>query len=219
MKWVFGILLLCNVGLYLWTYGQRTDGTESTRPPENGETMKLLSEVTPAANETKAEPSDDQPIEQSFCLRIGPFFDINLASESGEKLASLALPFKARSVKARAIRAYRVYLGPFTSSGAAQEQRTLLNENGITDHYVKRQSGEQDIISLGLFIQSDGADALMEQLEAKDIKPHVRTEDRTLEPTYWLELRDSNANRNSESRLDAMEWGDERTKLSEFPCA
>lgn len=219
MKWVFGILLLCNVGLYLWTYGHRPDSVQLVRAPVSGETMMLLSEMAPAKSDTAMETAGEQPIEQVYCLRIGPFFDISLASESGDQLAKLSLPFEARSVKAREIRAYRIYLGPFTTPAAVQAQRALLSENGITDHYVKRQPGEQDIISLGLFIQSAGAEALMSELEAKDIVAQIRTEDRTLEPTYWLELRDSRANRESQSRLATVDWGDARTKLSEFPCS
>ena len=218
MKWVFGTLLLFNVGLYLWTYGHRPDSTEFIRPPVNGETMMLLSEMAPVKSETKVEATDDQPVELTYCLRIGPFFDIKLASESGDRLAKLALPFEARSVKAREIRAYRVYLGPFDTSTAVQEQRAVLSENGVTEHYVKKQSGQGDIVSLGLFIQSDGADSLLSELKSKNIEAQIRTEDRTLEPTYWLELRDTKANHQSQPKLAVMKWGDERTKLSEFPC-
>ena len=219
MKWVFGILLLCNVGLYLWTYGQRPDSSEFIRPLVNGETMMLLSEMAPAKSESTVEATGDPPVERAYCLRVGPFYDINLASESGDKLARLSLPFEARSVRAREIRAYRVFLGPFTASAAVQTQRALLNKSGVTDHYVKRQPGEQDIISLGLFTQSTGADALMSELKGKNVSAQIRTEDRMLEATYWLELRDPRANQKTQSELTGMEWGDERTKLSEFPCS
>lgn len=219
MKWVFATLLLCNVGLYLWTYGQRPASTEFIRPPVNGETMMLLSEIAPVKSETPDEIADGQPAEQPYCLRIGPFFDIAQASESGDRLSKLSIPFEARSVKAREIRAYRVFLGPFPSTEAVQEQRAVLNENDITDHYVKKQSGEEDIISLGLFTQSDGADSLVSQLKAKDITAQIRIEDRLLNSTYWLELRDSQANRKSQSELSVIDWGDERTRVSEFPCS
>ena len=219
MKWVFGVLLLCNAGLFLWTYGQRPDSTEFIRPPVNGETMMLLSEVAAIKSLVVTDPVSEQPAQEPLCLRIGPFFDERLASRTGERLTALSVPFDTRSVKARKIRAHRVYIGPFTTQSEIDAQKKILTDSGVKDHYVKRQAGEQEIISLGLFTQSNGAEAMVQELKAKDIEALTRTEDRTLKPTFWLELRDSKANESAQSELAAQKWGDERAKLSEFPCS
>ena len=227
MKWIAGILLLCNAGLFLWNFGTRPDATEFVRPPVNGETMMLLSEMMPAQSaprkQTKKQPENatavELPVEPTLCLRIGPFHDINEVTDSGDRLKQLSLPFESRTVKAREIRAYRVYIGPFSNQQAIEVQRQLLNESGVTDHYVKRQAGEKDIISLGLFSQNTGADALVRDLKSKTVTALTRVEERTLSSTHWLELRDSKANRAARAQLSSLEWGDERTKLSEFPCS
>ena len=219
MKWVFGVLLLCNVGLFLWTYGQRPDSTEFIRPPVHGETMMLLSEMAAIKSAVVTDSSDAQPTQESLCLRIGPFFDEQLASKTGERLTTLSVPFDTRSVKERKIRAHRVYLGPFATQTEIDTQRKFLTDNGVKDHYVKRQEGEQEIISLGLFTQSNGAEAMVQELKVKDIEAQIRSEDRVLRPTFWLELRDSKANESAQSELAAQKWGDDRAKLSEFPCS
>ena len=219
MKWIFGALLLCNVGLFLWTYGHRPDSTEFIRPPVSGETMMLLNEITSVRSTPVVNSTRDQSAQPSLCLRIGPFFDQNLAKKTSVRLKSWALPFDTRSVKARKIRAYRVYVGPFATSSEVEAQRKLLTDSGIKDHYVKRQAGEQEIVSLGLFTQSNGAEALVQELKAKNILAQTKPEDRTLKPTYWLELRDTKANQLARPRLASAKWGDERARLSEFPCS
>ena len=139
--------------------------------------------------------------------------------DSGDRLRELSLPFESLTVKAREIRAYRVYIGPFSNPQAIEVQRLWLSESGVSDHYVKRQVGEKDIISLGLFSQNTGADALVRDLKSKNVSAQTRLEDRTLGSTHWLELRDSNTNRAARAQLSTLDWGDERTKLSEFPCS
>ena len=84
MKWVFGVLLLCNVGLFLWTYGQRPDSTEFIRPPVSGETMMLLTEIAAMKSMTSVDSSGEQEMQEPLCLRIGPFFDQKLATKTGE---------------------------------------------------------------------------------------------------------------------------------------
>ena len=179
----------------------------------------LLTEIAAMKSTTIIDSSGEQDVQEPLCLRIGPFFDQRLASKTGEKLTALSVPFDTRSVKARKIRAHRVYLGPFAASSEIDAQRKSLTDAGIKDHYVKRQAGEQEIISLGLFTQSNGAEALVQELKEKNIQARTRPEDRTLKPTFWLELRDTKANESAQSELAGETWGDERAKLSEFPCS
>lgn len=215
--------MICNAAVFLWATGHRPASTKFIRPPVAGETMMLLSELRPVqstptvAEQTGGEePSPPQPM----CLRIGPFENEKLAKETASRLRTLSLQVESRAVKERKIRTYRVYLGPFDSQSAIDAQRQLLNNNGVQDHYVKRQPGERDIISLGLFSQGTGAEALVGELGAMNITAHTRHEDRTLEPTFWLELQDPEANKKSRAELAAVRnWGDGRTKLSEFPCS
>lgn len=248
MKWIVGVLLLLNAGLFLWAYGKRPATTDYIRPTVNGETMMLIREMQPAqstvvitragaadepARSSEDEAEDDGPGEEQvaeaepaavaaippFCLRIGPFYDEALAESTSERLKSMALAVSTRTVQAREIRAYRVYIGPFDTRDEVSAQSAELRDKGVREHYIKRDPGKKDVISLGLFTQKTGAASLVEQLESKGVTAKTVTEDRLLDPTYWLELTNSAANRKTHPELAATRnWGDSRTKLMEFPC-
>lgn len=243
MKWVVGILLVLNAGLFLWAYGKRPATTDYIRPTVNGETMMLISEMQPAKSTVEITPVKSttapdgdsaisgeerteevqQPVVERvspFCLRVGPFYEENQAERTKERLMSMSLVVNSREVQARAIRAYRVYVGPFDTRKELDAQRSELNSKGIRDHYVKRDPGKEDIISLGLFTQKTGANSLIDQLQEKGVIALSETEDRLLDPTYWLELTDSKANRKMHPELSVVKsWGDSRTKLTEYPCS
>jgi len=241
MKWIVGVLVLVNAGLFLWATGQRPSSTEFIRPTVNGETMMLLSEMLPAQPtavvtpvmdkqepEVNQQPRGEQQVEQqpvladqppSLCLRIGPFYDKKLAEKTENRLQSMSLLVSSRTVKAREIRAYRVFLGPFETRSEIDRLRKELISKGIKDHYVKRESGQKDIISLGLFIQKSGAKSLVDQLKRNNVPARSKPEDRVMDPTIWLELKDTAANQKVQPELAAINtWGDARTRLSEYPC-
>lgn len=248
MKWIVGVLLLLNAGLFLWAYGKRPATTDYIRPTVNGETMMLIQEMQPAQStvvitradtttgpaaapenadegespnekrEAEAEPASVAAI-PPFCLRIGPFYNEALAKGTTERLKSMALAVSTRTVQAREIRAYRVYIGPFDTRDEVNAQSNGLKEKGVREHYIKRDPGKKDVISLGLFTQKTGAASLVKQLEGKGVTAKTLTEDRLLDPTYWLELTNSAANRKTHPELAATgNWGDSRTRLTEFPC-
>lgn len=212
MKWLVGVLLLLNVALFLWATGhQPTSGPDSTsfRQPVNPAGMRLLSEVA------RPEPGTGL---QTGCYRVGPFYDQNAVALAGQKLDILRVPFRQRTVKERELRAYRVFVGPYSTESAIETQRNLLRAGGITDHYIKRESEGTSLISLGLFSQKSGADAFVRELEGKRINAQLRTEDRVLGPTFWLELDDRDANRAATGGLEQTGWGDPRANLRPLPC-
>jgi len=235
MKWIVGVLVLVNTGLFLWATGHKPSTTEFIRPTVNGETMMLLSEMLPAQPTVVITPAtgvrlaeggaqEQQPAAAvqipSICLRVGPFYDESQAQQTADRLNAMSLVVSTRRVKAREVRAYRVFLGPFETRSEIDQQRKDLNSKGITDHYVKRESGQQDIISLGLFTQKTGASSLIDQLKEKKVLSKSKPEDRVLAPTTWLELKDTEANLEAQADLAAIKsWGDNRTRLSEYPCS
>lgn len=243
MKWIVGVLLVLNTGLFLWAYGKRPATTDFIRPTVNGETMMLISEIQPVKStvvitpvKSTTEPDGESSIsggerteevrqgmvEQvpTLCLRVGPFYEENLAERTKERLKSMSLAVNSRMVQARAIRAYRVYVGPFDTRSELDAQRNELNAKGIRDHYIKRDPGKKDVISLGLFTQKTGANSLIDQLREKGVIALSEPEDRLLDPTFWLELTDSEANRKTHPELSVVKsWGDSRTKLTEYPCS
>lgn len=219
MKWFIALLLVLNLGLFLWATGHdpRTTASVAEYPAVNPEGMKLLSEMRSQQQEKTANEDEASP-SSVFCVRIGPFVNSAMVSAASSKLNDLSLVHEQRTVKSRSIRAYRVFLGPFNTQTAVSAQRQLLNASGIIDHYIKREPEGGDLVSLGLFSQRDGANLFMEKLENQGVAAKLRAEDRFLEPNFWLEINDSQIAANIPSDLAASDWGEERAKWRQFSC-
>lgn len=212
MKWLAGLLLLLNAALFLWATGHDPAGPTgaSPYPVVNAEAMRLLSEV----REDSSSEAD-----AGLCARIGPFVDSAVMAVAAQKLDALSLPYTRRTVKAREIRAFRVYLGPFQSQSAVEAQNRLLEAAGVEDYYVKdnEEDGGQ-IISLGLFSQRDGAQVLRQRMLRRDVRAKLRTEDRVLESNFWLEIDDPAIARDIPEALTEARWGEKDARVRQYDC-
>ncbi len=208
MKWFFALLVLANVGMYLWATGHKTSDSTPVRSTVNANGMELLSEL-PAARNNRSSGS---------CYRVGPFSDESGSIKAVETLNKLSVPYTALAIKKREVRAYRVYLGPFNTSEQVERQRNVLRNSGINEHYVKSERAAQDLISLGLFSQQARADEFMRELIKKDVHAKTRPETRKLGPTYWLELHDVESNQGVLGVLRETQWAGDRARLRVFPC-
>jgi hypothetical protein len=207
MKWLVGILCLLNAGLFLWSSGHTP---AAAYPVVNEDNMRLIREMQ-AGNRSSGQG-------EPRCARIGPFVDSSVAALAAQKLDSLSLGYNRRTVKSREIRAYRVFLGPFESSSAIEAQRRLLRRAGIEDFYLKRDAASGDIISLGLFTQRNGAETLAAKLGRQDIQARIRPEERTLKPSFWLEIDSPVAVRNLPRELAGARWGEKGAALRRYDC-
>ncbi len=208
MKWFLALLVLLNVGMYLWATGHKSTSSSSVRAMVNADGMRLLSELSAERDNRSA----------SSCYRIGPFYDERGSVKAVGALNELSVPHTALTIKQREVRAYRVYLGPFNTSEQIEQQRNLLRNNGIYEHYVKSEPSSQDVISLGLFSQQARAEEFMHDLLERDVRAQTRPEDRTLGPTYWLELQDVAPNQGVLAVLRETKWAGDRARLRVFPC-
>lgn len=208
MRWFFALLVLANVGMYLWATGHTTSDSASVRASVNADGMRLLNELPAARNSSSV----------SSCYRIGPFSDKDGSVKAAETLNELSVPYTALTIKKREVRAYRVYLGPFNTSEQIERQRNILRSSGINEHYVKSERAAQDLISLGLFSQQARANEFLRQLIEKDVRAKTRPENRILGPTYWLELHDIGSNQKVLGILRETQWTGDHARLRIFPC-
>jgi len=212
MKWLAGLLVLVNAALFLWAAGPgvaRT-GSGAAYPVVNPEAMALLSEV----QRNRGAAGEDA----ARCARIGPFVDSAVMAVAAQKLDALALPYTRRTVKAREIRAYRVFMGPFASESALQAGRRRLDDAGVEDYYVTGDDGTGRILSLGLFSQSDGAQILQRRLARRGIEAGLRTEDRVLKANFWLEIDNPAAARGLPDELAGARWGEKGARVRRYDC-
>ena len=212
MKWLAGFLLVLNAALFLWATGHDPGrpAPASAYPVVSAESMRLLSEV-----KAGDESSRDGP---PGCLRIGPFVSSAVVTLAAQKLEAMSLSYTRRTVKSRQIRAFRVFLGPFQSESGMETQRRLLEAAGVEDYYLKRNEEGGGIISLGLFSQQDGAEVMRGKLSRQDIETKLRTEERILQPNFWLEIDDPAVAREIPPELAGASWGEQEARARRYKC-
>lgn len=211
VKWVAGALLLVNVALLLWALGpmQRvTQPSAVARPDINADSMALVSE-RPLELAAAVAPQG--------CLRLGPFAARASVEQAMRSLDALELSYRERTVDARQIRAFRVFLGPFADTAALRGVRDDLTARGI-DHYVVRGDDSAQVVSLGLFSQRETADRYVARLADEALAAQTREEMRTLASTYWLEVTDIGVADRRREQLLQIDWGDAELRVREIPC-
>ncbi len=230
MKWTFAALVLLNIGLLMWASWFREEGGElgrGPRPPVNAEKMVPL--LTPGlvlqprpAGVARPEPliaverEAAASVEKS-CQAIGPFETRAQATRAGAKLEALRLAYVVRPVEERIESGYWVFLPPLATRAEAEEKLKELSARGIKDHYLVREAGMVNAISLGVFAQRRNAERRKQELAVKGIQtnlaPHPRT--RTV---YRLNLRAGELSAEQLEALNQTEWDVPGVRLQPGDC-
>ncbi len=234
MKWLFAVLVLANIGLWMWaSWYKETSGQEARqpRPPVAAEKMRLLSErgvrlkirrVRPAPS-TAPPPDNPTPAKANHpCIRIGPFAELKQAMNAGKKLEKLDIVYEGRTEKRKTVAGYRVFLPPFPSQKAAMRKRKELTRLGFRDHALIQEEGMRNAISLGLFKIEANANQHLRRLAAKGVKAKKRPVHST-KTVYWLEASLSpGRDKPGQSSLESLKkerWGVLGIKVNEGVCA
>jgi hypothetical protein len=223
LKWVFGALVLANLGLWMWASWYREAPLEETRAalmPVAPEKLRLLSEANVKLQPRKAPPPANAGLTANAapaCFHIGPFIDAALADKAGTKLKQWNLDFARRREDSRKISGYRVYLPPFASQKAAERKRQELTRLGFKDHALYQDENGRNAISLGLFSIEANADGRVRDLAAKGVKARVQAlhEERRL---FWLDI-DKPVPAEVSARVKNADWGDKDARARETACA
>lgn len=225
VKTLVAILILANVGIYLWATGvEPPEPALAPPPPVNLGAMRLVQEAAPPTRpvETTAAATPGTAgtpaVAARPCLRLGPFLHAAEAEALAKELGKMKLPYRQNAQNERQIRRWRVYLGPYPDANALESRRAELKKLGITDQYTKRESENREILSLGLFSQSAIADRYVQELRNKGVHPLIRPEDFPLGNVIWLDLTDPEANARTGEALRALRFPDARTAMREAPC-
>ena len=179
MKWVVGILLLLNIGIYMW--GNWYKPVPPSVPmnmgvPINAAKMRPLRPAPTAQNAGQAIP---------LCVSIGPFSTAAQAARAGALLRQLGIGKSRQELLGSTITSYRVYLPSLASRAAAERQRAELTRLGIKDHYILEEPGRENAISLGLFSIEENAAGLLGRLAERGVKAKQETLYSTRD-TFWV---------------------------------
>lgn len=215
MRLLFAMLVLANVGLYMWAtwYKDPPPIVAPARPEVAPEKMRLLSEpgvkLTPRKT-TPPPPAPVQTVDGLSCFALGPFTRKDAVQAASAQLQGWQINAGERLEHEQLTAAYRVYLPPFPSKQDAERRRRELSQLGFTDHALIHEDGLDNAISLGLFAVEANARLRVRQLAAKGVTAMLQALPSTRE-LYWLdfggEVKDGQVAGVSVSALGTHPWG------------
>ena len=231
LKWLFGLLVLSNLGLLMWGtwYREPLAPIEAPQPqaPVAVEKMKLLSEpgvrlIARAKAPTPAPPPGENSAAAASCHRLGPFTSPEKARAAATKLENWGLKSERLSEFETQGVGYRVYLPPFASREVAEGKRRELTRLGFADHaLIVGEDGMENGISLGLFAVEQNAQARVQQLAQKGVEASVQSVP-TVRPVYWLALStpavDGKIGDVPIARFTEEDWGISAAPLRPVAC-
>ena len=210
MKWVFLVLVVANVGLYLWVNGHQT---YNAGPIVGGE-ADINVEGMELVHERQARRISGEVFE---CMQIGPFSTADTYSRASRLLINEGFGFTRNVVSARELRNFRVYLGPFTTQVAKETAERRLRQQGLD--YYSYEDKEGELLSVaGLFSEGEAAGAYVAELKGIGLDAKARSEGRTLGPWRWLEVADA-VTEERRNTLRGIEWGDAKAQVAGVPCS
>ena len=210
MKWVFLVLVVANVGLYLWVNSHQTYNAVSV---VGGET-DINVEVMELVHERQARRINEEVFE---CMRIGPFSTADTFSRASRLLINEGFGFTRDVVSARELRNFRVYLGPFTTQAAKETAERRLKQQGLDYHVYEDKEGELLSVA-GLFSEGEAAGAYVAKLKGVGLDAKARSEVRVLGPWRWLEVADA-VTEERRNTLRGIELGDAKAQVASVPCS
>ncbi len=221
-KSLFALLILANVGLWLWMTGFRQgdavpiEGPRSAIQPEK---LRLLTE--PGVSVQERAP--DAPVSPALanaaagCYRLGPFADDAATGKAIDVLKQIPLAYQRQQEEQTVVTGYRVYLPPQASRDAAEKKRRQLTRLGFKDHSLIQEEGLQNAISLGQFTVEANAQKHLQALAAKKVEAKMQTHTQT-RTRHWLALGPAENLAGVLSQLRETDWGDTEAGLEETPC-
>ena len=210
MKWVFLVLVVANVGLYLWVNSHQTYNAVSVA---GGET-DINVEVMELVHERQARRINEEVFE---CMRIGPFSTADTFSRASRLLINEGFGFTRSVFSARELRNFRVYLGPFTTQAAKETAERRLKQQGL-DYYVYEDKEGELLSVAGLFSEGEAAGAYVAELKEVGLDAKARSEVRILGPWRWLEVADA-VTEERRNTLRGIELGDAKAQVASVPCS
>ena len=180
MKWLFGLLLAVNIGLFSymqWGKILTADTTHLAQPPLNADKIRLLpsppeTQTTVLAASAPQPPIPPAPANTSdtACLEWGEFSAGDL-KRANAALAQLKLGDQLSKRQVEYASGYWVYLPPSRTRAETDRKIAQLKARGVGDYFIVQQAGKwRNAISLGVFKTREAANKFVSKLSAKGIR-------------------------------------------------
>lgn len=199
MKWLVYLMLLVNLGIFVWHYQGLEKKTEQGSL-DRGTQLVLLREYL-EGKEQKAAPESGS--DSSQCYSLGPFSKSKSANAAQEVLAKAKVTAWQRIDRDAIRTGYWVYLPPAADRQAASVSMANLKQLRIKDYFMVATGEMKYAISLGVFSKSKLARARMQSIVDKGFRAKVKK--MTLpKRVYWIDWEKQAAQQPDKVMLDKM---------------
>jgi len=179
VRTAFFVLLLANLGFFVWAYfgaGRGSDEPQLVEQQLNPQEIRLLSadQVAKLAGE-RAKQSLDRPkappkAPVSACLELGGFSPGEVARVQ-QALEPLALGSRLSQRRAEEVANYWVFMPPLRNRQAANLKAAELRKLGVEDFFIILEDPKlRFAISLGVFKTEEAARTRLAELRTKGVR-------------------------------------------------
>lgn len=233
---ISGVFFLINLMLFLLPTDIETSNLKYASQPEvNQDAIQILLkdkptlgdiDVTslPNISESDSTANSKYKINPSgsisavpACYRIGPFLRESRVQSASKQIKDLLISYDVVERQSTSVDASRVYVGPFMGVSEAVAARKQLSEEGFDDHFHRKDSNGEFIVSLGIYSKHESALSQQVKFRDRNIAARIRKEKTRLPKNYWIEL--SPMTRESKLKLlTNIEWGERSVSAGMHPC-
>ncbi len=187
MKWLIYILLLVNLGMFVWHYQSSSPGHIKQSQQVALPKLVLLREVLPDSRSRKRFPiSTLEDLKTKHCYRLGPFAGKKPVSKALALLNSRGIMAKQSSYKDKNKDGFWVFIPPQSSRKKANVIISEFKAMG-EKHFFLVASGEfKNAISLGLFSLRKHANSRLDEMKNLGFNPAMRNVNLP-KSLFWLD--------------------------------
>jgi len=226
---MFGVLLLANLAVLLWP--DNTVGAAhvyAVKEDVNPHFVRLNKEIEDkylAAQATYLESGDleaDDLVDigvddNQGCYRLGPFMHKANYELAQAVLYNADVDYQKSTRTSRESNMYRVYLGPYSNQPQAADMRVVLRRKKVLDHFVRKESNGQYIVSLGIYSTKETAENAVKLFKDRIDAVKSKSELVFLPNSYWLHFAIEPEDQ-IQRQLASIDWGEQAAKLGKYQC-
>jgi len=198
MKWIIYILLLVNLGVFVWHYQPGADVRRGHNQINDQLTrLVLLKEYE------QQQKSTGQQGGAPRCFSLGPFTRRETLNQAREILQQPGIELFSRVSSERVRNGYWVMLPASDSNNHAKVLIQKLKERGVKDYFLVATGEMKNAISLGVFSKAKLAKRRSDEVKKLDFKVEIKKI--TLpKRVYWLEWSRTAEHQPDKARLNKL---------------
>ena len=188
LKGIVLLLVVANVGYYLYTHGIAAPVGPPALAPAGGAVTPLVKPEAPAAASSAVPAATPAaPKLPARCVSIGPFVELADSNHAQSTLRGAGYLPRQRSAESEVADGLLVYLAMPTSAPAVVQLRRKLKAAGIADAPDVPGPGDAIVISLGAYSDPARAQARVNALRQQGFAP-LTLERKRSGLVFWLDV-------------------------------